>query len=264
MALPPFNKSNCLAMLNTLYPPPNPSQKSQPTRQLTPSILEGQRDGFWRYIQAVERNGPAILDNLMLHGRRVERGDVNGWPSVREVLDKYLRAANGVIEECTQIVGPETFADMIPEAEVQRRNGRKVDSGISFASHDRPSTSQSSIGSRDKPLPSPPPQAKNGSTLEKIARELRKIRDRKRAEETLADDRDKPKAKTLKKMKSTSALGDMRANNKSFANGSAEARCAYPPFSPDEERRRRAILEATTANRTLPKMKYQPLRTQEV
>lgn len=272
--LTPFNKSNCLAMLNTLYPPSNPSIKSQPTRTLTPKILDQQRSTFWRYIQSVEKNGPGILNNVIRQNRRAERGEINGWPVVREVLDRYLRMANGVIDECCSIVGPENFVDAIPETEGdQRRNGRKVDSGISFASSDRPSTSQSSVLSRDKPLPSPPLPAKNGSALEKIARELRKLRDRNRVEETCDVEKEQKKqqlqqqqqqqqqvakAKTLKKMKSTPDFADKRRS--SADQGSNQADC--PAFDLDEESRRRAIQKATAANQQqMPRMRYQPLRT---
>ena len=43
MSLEPFNKHNCVAMLNTLYPP---VATSQPTKLLTAVILKRQRDGF--------------------------------------------------------------------------------------------------------------------------------------------------------------------------------------------------------------------------
>jgi hypothetical protein len=284
MALPPFNKSNCVAMLNTLYPPPSPHERSQPTRILTPSILAGQRDGFFRYIQSVEKNGPSVLEHLMAQGRRVERGEVNGWPSVREVLVKYLRACNGVIDECSAIQGPEHFLDaMLPTegTEDRRRNGRKVDSGVSFTSQDRPSTSHSSTKSnRDKPLPAPPSPSRGGSALEKIARELRKLRDRKKAEEddqlttgASSHSKAKAKAKTLKKTKSTSALGDLRERNRSFLGGLGDSgKRDLPPFDLDEDMRLRAILEARDANLQSgsgsgsggKRMKHQPLRPQEV
>ncbi|KAI9815163.1 MAG: hypothetical protein M1832_005565 [Thelocarpon impressellum] len=277
MSLLPFNKSNCLAMLNTLYPP---STASQPTRTLTPAILHAQRNGFWRYIQAVEKNGPGVLDNLMMQGHRAERGDANGWPSVREVLDMYLRAANGVIDECADIAGVETFGHGgVGDGEDQRRKGRKVDSGVSFSTDDRPSTSSSSTRSKDKPLPSPPSLAKpsgsssGGSTLERIARELRRLRDRNKVEEMQQRPREgakeapaRVKTRSLKKMKSASALGELRERNKSFVAGHLDRSRTQPAaFELDEAARRRAILEASAAAGKEPaRAKHRPLLSAEI
>ena len=95
MRLTPFSKPNCIAMLNTLYPP---TLVEPPTRQLTTTILDSQRDAFFRYIRAVEKSGKSVLSNLENQSRRPQ--DENGWPVVREIVDKYLRAANSIIEEC--------------------------------------------------------------------------------------------------------------------------------------------------------------------
>ena len=54
----PFSKASTIAMLNTLYPP---TVASGPTRQLAPAILTSQRGAFFRYIQAVEKNGNGVL-----------------------------------------------------------------------------------------------------------------------------------------------------------------------------------------------------------
>ena len=263
MSLLPFNKSNCLAMLNTLYPP---SVSSQPTMQLTPEVLQGQRNGFWRYIQSVEKNGPRVLENIMAQGRDVQRGDENGWLSVREVLDKYLRAANAVIDECTAVIDLESFTQPM-DGDDQRRNGRKVDSGVSFSSDDRPSTSSSSTRSKDKPLPSPPSPVKQGSTLEKIARELRKLRDRNKVEECagLATHQEKlagPKVKSLKKMRSTGALGNLQDRNKSFVSSADRSKSPATTFDVNEQARKKAIEEALEAS-ARPRLKHKPLMSFE-
>lgn len=91
MLLAPFNKANCIAMLNTLFPPVTEATVT-PTSQLTPQILKSQRDGFFRYISAFETNGRQILDKVITQG--APEGEANGWPLVREALDKYLRIAN--------------------------------------------------------------------------------------------------------------------------------------------------------------------------
>lgn len=258
MRLEPFSKANSIAMLNTLYPP---TTAIPPTRQLTSAILESQRNAFFRYIQAVERNGKGVLRNLELQGQR--KDDDNGWAVVREAVDKYLRTSNGVIDECVEMTGPEYFD---PSTEARRRGDRRADSGVSFATGDRPSTSDSSGGrsnkSADKPLPvepsrpppcappSAPPSApstpkKRGTTLEKIAREFRNLRSRNDVKEISSNynnpnvESKQPKERSLKKMKSTGAIGGLRAKHARL--GSDEANT---DFHIDDARRQRLIWEA--------------------
>lgn len=248
MRLEPFSKANSIAMLNTLYPP---SMGTAPTRQITIHILSSQRSAFFRYIQAVEKNGKGILKNLEHQGQRP--GDVNGWTVVRDVVDKYLRAANGVIEECLEVSGPEYFD---PGIEAHRRSDRRADSGVSFATGDRPSTSsstgsKSNLSSKDKPLPASPAQSgpqvpstpkKRGTTLEKIARELRSLRSRNDVREINSDHNSEvkdPKARSLKKMKSTSSIGGVRAKHARLGNEEA-----MTDFNIDDARRQRMIWEA--------------------
>ncbi|KZF21796.1 hypothetical protein L228DRAFT_278060 [Xylona heveae TC161] len=236
MSLEPFNKHNCVAMLNTLYPP---SSNSQPTSQLTPTVLNSQRGGFFRYIQGVEKNGPKILETLMQQGRRP--GEANGWPAVRDTLDMYLRTTNGVIEECSEVSGVEVFA---PEETDEKRKGRKVDSGVSFATDDRPSTSSSYSG-RDKPLPPSPPihgSPKGGSTLEKIAREFRKMKSRNKAEDAAKDER--PKSRGLRSMKSIGTLSDLKERNMSSPSFASSSNRQPPAFDVEAMQRQRMMWEA--------------------
>ncbi len=283
-------------MLNTVYPPamiPN-IQFVQPTHQLTPAILSAQRNGFFRYITAVEKNGTAILKSLISQGQRP--GEETGWPSVRETMDKYLRMANGVIDECFEITGKDsvqspissTFSGTETEDEKQRR---KVDSGISFTSSSnrgsvqshqtRPSTS-SSINSHsrnqstDKPLPPYPQQTIHrpaGSTLERIAREIRKIRSRGDVRDaaktrpntavtvevsmtdadpcpprTPGKDRKLRLRPSLMKMRSNNALREKDGNSTgsrpaSVDDGQPEAEEA-PTFDVEEMKRKRMVWEA--------------------
>ncbi|KAJ9625677.1 hypothetical protein H2203_004438 [Taxawa tesnikishii (nom. ined.)] len=175
LSLTPFNKHNCVAMLNTLYPP---AISSQPTSKLTPTILKRQRDGFFKYIQGVEKSGTRVLVNLMQQGKKPT--DKNGWAAVRGTLETYLQVANSIIAECAEIVD---IDDVTITANTTKRNGRKVDSGMSFSSTEsRPSTSSSSsnVGNSEKPARELRSKrsmniARTGSTLEKIARELRNI-----------------------------------------------------------------------------------------
>ena len=261
MRLEPFNKANSYAMLNTLYPP---TTSSPPTKQLTTTILASQRNAFIRYIQGVEKNGKGILKNLEHQGERP--GDLNGWTVVREIVDKYLRTANGIIEECQEITSPNSLD---PTSSEYHRAERRSDSGISFATTGRPSTS-SSNGSRNnsipcnnsrtnnlKPLPAcpstelpplpPSSPKKRGTTLEKIAREIRNLRTRNDVREIdhrqSADTtrRQEPgKSKSLKKMKSTSSIGVAR--NKHARSGSGD--CSTSTFDIDDMKRERLLMEA--------------------
>ena len=206
MSLTPFNKQNCIAMLNTVHPPPAPQTDGvpflPPTKQLTRQILLEQHRQFFRYIQAVENKGTQVLKNVMAQGARP--GEENGWSKVRDDLDSYLRMANSIIDECLEMTGRSSSprSATFPVGTTDEEPKRKVDSGISFGSgytshrssgHShatRPSTSSSLSNhsrhtSRDKPvdksLPAAPEEDETstlrpaGSALERIARELRKI-----------------------------------------------------------------------------------------
>lgn len=237
-------------MLNTLYPP---TISGSPTRQLSLDVLVSHRNTFFRYIQGVEKNGRGILKNLENQGAR--SGDVNGWPPVREIIDQYLRTAAGVIEDCLQVVSPEVFNAADEES---RRAERRTDSGVSFATADRPSTSgsggsvrkpSSSSSSVNKPLPPSPrglpsrsPTAplnskKPMSTLEKIARGFESLRSRNEVKETTAYV-DREKSRNLKKMKSASSMGGLKTKHARTTSGD------YRPFEIDDAKRQKLILEA--------------------
>lgn len=199
MSLRPFDRQNCLAMLNTLYPPLlTSSQFVAPTQQLTQQILAEQRKAFFRYIQGVEKNGTQVLKTVIAQHAR--SGEETGWPKVREDLENYLRMATSIIDECLETTGRSTSPKSanFPLHECEEEHKRKVDSGISFGtgyssnrssgqSHmTRPSTSSSVSNhsrqtSRDKQLPASPEDEETltlkpaGSALERIAREIRKI-----------------------------------------------------------------------------------------
>lgn len=238
LSLLPFNKHNCVAMLNTLYPP---VVSTPPTTKLTPSILKGQRDGFFKYIQSVERGGPRILYNLMQQGKR--HGDDNGWPAACSTMNMYLQVANSIIAECSEIAD---VADISPKkADPKARKGRKIDSSVSLGgSEGRPSTG----GSVDEP-PSPidnrpktPSSSRNGTTLEKIARGLRTIgRGRTDATEMVHQEPEAPeKPKALRKMRS---MGNISSNNASKTSLGSNGKPA-PIFNIEEMRRQRQQYDA--------------------
>jgi hypothetical protein len=297
MSLNPFNKANCIAMLNTLYPPPIPysAQGASPTAQLTPQILSTQRNGFFRYITAVEREGTGILKSLFDQNKKP--GDENGWANLHDSLDSYLRMATGIIDECHDITGQSnknspTTTSFGSVVEFDEDGRRKKDSGISFStscssnrnsagSHaNRPSTSSSfSTHSRqasnqkqlpEKPLPAPveedddaTPVKPAGTKLERIARELRKIRSRSIMREqsrprprtaapvedtpmpdvpqTPSKDRTLGFRKSLKKMRSSGVLRERDGNSRPSTSGSEPSSPLkkVPNFDVEEMKRRR-------------------------
>jgi len=175
MALLPFSKHNCIAMLNTLYPP---AISTPPTSKLTPAVLQKQRQGFFKYILSVEQKGPQILSTLMDQGKVA--GEVNGWHSVTRTLGMYLQLANSVIVECAEIVDVQDVSPQKTRESTGPKTARKVDSGVSFNGSERGSRRGSSNGETVSPI-EPPPRPKtpsgyrNGTTLEKLARGLKGI-----------------------------------------------------------------------------------------
>jgi hypothetical protein len=207
MLLEPYKKANCLAMLNTLFPPLQPESLT-PTKKLTPELLQLQRDGFFRYINGIESEGKHILNPVIRHGARQD--DRTAWPLIAEALDKYLIAAVDILDECAEIVG---------SGRTPVTHGRKPRSDSSFSSSDRSVASNVSYngeGSVNKPLP-PSPGGKayktSGSTLEKIARELRKMRVGQESTDTAQPHKKKPIASlTRSRQHSDSSSRDGRGS----------------------------------------------------
>lgn len=270
LSLTPFNKHNCIAMLNTLYPP---IVSTQPTSKLTPGILKKQRDTFFKYIQAVEKSGPSVLVNLIQQGKRPT--DENGWASTRNTLDMYLQVANSLISECQEILY--TDANTVPDSAETKRKGRKVDSGISFpeAEQRRPSSSSSksskSSFSEDVPASEMRRKSSSGilrsSGLMKFAREMKLGFPRTDVDEMIKPSNPTPtpsfpdveapapdrSSKSLRKIRSFSNLGGLRsANSSSTSLASSGHRSDVPHFDADEMKRQRLIYEANAAKQQKP------------
>lgn len=302
LSLTPFHKANCIAMLNTLYPPVglNSNQFVQPTAQLTRELLQSQRSQFFRYIIGVEQKGPSVLAKLLDQNKKP--GDATGWSTFRDTVDNYLRMANSVIDECYEITGRASqspIAASFSSVDSEEEGRRKVDSAISFGSASsskrgsgqshvtRPSTSSSfSIGSRkdsrqvsrekhqsERPVPPPKDddvtvtQRTSGSTLERIARELRKMKSRNNIKDdvrprtasaqssdavlttvldqpppTPAKDRGLNFKRSLRKMRSNVGLADNISSRPTSRNESGSQE--VPAFDADEMRRRRQDWES--------------------
>jgi len=221
LSLIPYNKHNCVAMLNTLYPP---VVSTQPTSKLTPDVLKGQRDGFFKYILTVEKQGPRILNNLMQQGKKA--GEENGWPSVTRTLGMFLQLANSIIAECNDISNVEDVSPQKNRDSGSTRTARKVDSGISLTSASRPSTRSSSGSEPNSPTelarPKTPSGGRSGTALEKLARGLKTI-GRSRTDVTeMVSEAPPPasppveKTKILRKMRSLGSLESRKVQGSTF------------------------------------------------
>jgi len=281
----PFNKYNCLAMLNTLYPP---MCTIQPTASLTPTVMRHQRDQFFKYIQAVEQSGVSVLQRLSQQGKLP--GDENGWPATRNTLDSYLRVANSLIDDCNQVTCAEDLGRR-PSASSKRS---KADSGVSFGSVGHRGTSITEDVERSSTVlstlavshnNSPMWQFSRGfSKLERIAAELRKIKNSRQKAYTApdtteankenvivrlnaqlkrpADDSDMPKVaeqerkrenrggalrklRSLGDLRSSASRSSLRSQTRERGEGRETKPTAPEYFDVEEMRRKRMIWEAT-------------------
>lgn len=218
-------------MLNTLYPP----FASAPANvRITEDNLKKQRDGFFKYISAVDKNGPRVLANVINQG--MAEGDSNGWAPIVRQLQMYLQLANSMINECCNI---QELEDLEPIK--YSKNGRsKTDSGVSLSGFSlRPTTAVKNTSS-DEPQRPKTPSGGRGTALEKLARGLKTI-GRSRTdvteispkEEMFVTSPPKQQHKSLRKMRS---MGDRSLR-------SAQGRDS-PVFDVEEMRRQRLAYEA--------------------
>ncbi|KAF2268432.1 hypothetical protein CC78DRAFT_368245 [Lojkania enalia] len=256
LSLQPFNKLNCMGMLNTLFPPQPPQGPVKlPAPMLTHQILKEERDSFFDYIRLVQKHGPSVLKPVMVLNKSTT--DENGWPIIQRTVEKYLRVAKNMIDDCIATTGTDAFT---PTDE--SRKGKKTDSGVSFGSERRPSTGASML---EKPLPIFPPEskplAKGLSTLERITREFKRMRvktrpdieeivkiDKSAAVNSLpTTDENRPK-KSLKKARSLANITNLRSANASSTSliGSRKGSDVVP-FNPEEMKRHRMLYEASTS-----------------
>lgn len=286
MMLIPFSKNNCHAMLNTLYPP---LETTQPTSKLTIPLLTAQREGFFNYIKTVQKTGTKCLDGLMEQGKR--DGEADGWPAVRRTLVHYLKLTNAMILEAQDIRNeePPSFINRTPEiplpvsptrSEPGDRTERKTDSGVSFGDDgqekliagpgNRSSSGSGSSGggsgsksiSASRHTSSSFDFSTKGSTLERLARELKRMRPRKMVVEEIVKEAPAvedqaaskrptktsitaPSAKSrfasLRKMKSLGALADLKHSNGSQA--SLRRTSKVPHFDVEAMRKQREDYE---------------------
>ncbi|KAH7081719.1 hypothetical protein BKA63DRAFT_217025 [Paraphoma chrysanthemicola] len=249
LSMQPFNKLNCMGMLNTLLPPMH-NQTKLPSPLLNVQTLKDERDGFFDYIRLVQKNGPEVLKPVMTMNRSPD--DETGWPAVQKVVDKYTKVAKQMIDDCLATAGPESF-DRYSD---QHRTGKKTDSGVSFGSQRRPSVVSSMHREQaPEPVPTFTSTTKGPSALERITREFRRMRVKPRTEveeivqikQRTVIDSNPPSTpansgrKTLKKARSLASL--------KFGNGSSLSLASRkgsdaPVFDPEQMAKHRMLYEA--------------------
>lgn len=267
MSLRPFNRHNCLAMLNTLYPP---LQTVQPTTQVTMAVQQQLRTNFFRMITEVEKNGTRSLVDLIKQGK--QQHEIDGWAAVRESLDKYLQVANSMISECTEVLDIKDPARLTSAPGAAGR--RKVDSGIDILTASRKSSVCSAnsrnsaygsllgpeAASTNEHTPGLRATYKSTTTLEKIAREFKYMtRSKPDICEIISTAPPVPQGSSfeeqvpvkpsgLRKMRSLSALNIKRANSRDTASSRPET----PTYDADEMRQQRMLYEAHASKSPLP------------
>ncbi|KAF2742677.1 hypothetical protein M011DRAFT_452669 [Sporormia fimetaria CBS 119925] len=253
LSLQPFDRLNCMAMLNTLLPPQSPSGSSAlPTPLLAPKVLKEERDSFFEYIMKVQKHGPAVLQPVIELNR--SPGDETGWDNIQKNVDKYLRVAKHMIDDCVATTGTDDFTSS------DERKGKKTDSGVSFRSDQHPPVAAPVV---EKPLPAMPAEPKAATKglnkIERITRELRRMRIKTRpdVEEIVKVDRqntlESPKTpteggkekKSLRKARSLANLTHLRSANGSSASLASRKGSEALPFDPEEMRRHRQLYESS-------------------
>lgn len=249
-----FNKLNCISYLNTLFPPVH-GQTRLPSQFLDHEALKEERQIFFDMISQVQRKGPEVLLPLINRDKRPE--DSTGWPSVQRIVDKYLRVAQNMIQDCISTHGPESFDRYMngPGKE------KKHDSGVSFGSERRPS-----IGSslHEKPAPEPvanyATSSKGLSKLERITREFKRMRVKPRPEveeithisqRNGADYVPQPGENSGKKsLKKARSLASLKFGNGSSASLAIRMGSDAMPFDADEMKKHRLLYEASVNRHT--------------
>jgi hypothetical protein len=252
LSMLPFNKLNCMGMLNTLLPPMQ-DEKKLPSTHLDLQTLKDEREGFFDYIRLVQKNGPSVLRPILDMNRGPE--DETGWPSVQKVVDKYTKVAKQMIDDCLATAGPESFERYFNE----KPGNKKTDSGVSFGSHRRPSVASALHEAHvPEPMPTFTTTAKGPSKLERITREFRRMRVKPRHEveeivqikqPSAADYVPQPGDSTGKKsLKKARSLASLKfGNGSSLSLASRKGSDAMPSFDPATMKKHRALYEASVA-----------------
>ncbi|CAI6334946.1 unnamed protein product [Periconia digitata] len=239
MSLQPFNRRNCMGMLNTLLPPQSNNSDSKSASPLfNHKTLSQERDSFFHYIQQVQKNGPDVLDTLT-EGEKIK------WDVVQKEIDKYLRVAKNIIDDCMATLGTEDF-----QCVEEPRKNKKTDSGVSFGSEIRPST-ESNVESLRPVSPALSQSTnKSSSALLRLTKEFKRMRVKSRPDveemvkmdPQLATETDQ-KSTMVKKVRSMVSLRGLNSGSGSLAGSRKNSAAA--PFHVEEMKRARINYEAS-------------------
>ena len=138
-----FYKSDVLAMLNTLFPP---SVRELPNDRINPKVLHKHRATFYRYIMAVEANGPKVMDSF--EKRLLGPGTRHSWQETRENLEAYLELTDLMMDQASEVWSVKTF---------RGSQSSKTGSWTPSSASERPMTGSSQNTSFDgqQPMESP-------------------------------------------------------------------------------------------------------------
>ncbi|KAH8724508.1 hypothetical protein GQ44DRAFT_617983 [Phaeosphaeriaceae sp. PMI808] len=253
LSMQPFNKLNCMGMLNTLLPPMQ-NESKYPSPFLNKDTVKGERNGFFEYIRLVQKNGPEVLKPLLNMNRCP--GDETGWPSIQKIVDKYTKVAKQMIDDCLATAGPESFE------RCEMSKGKKTDSGVSFGTERRPSVVPSMHEKQSlEPTLKLATITKGPSALERITREFRRMRVKPRPEveeivrirqpsvtDSMPQLADNTGKKSLKKAKSLASL--KFSNGSSVSLSSRKGSDASPPLPQDVSllKKHRLLYDASIKN----------------
>lgn len=251
----PFNKLACLSMLNTLFPPVYKETKL-PCNFLTRETLTEERNEFFELIGRVQKHGPEVLRPIM--NEHKGPNDTTGWPALQKIVDKYLRVALNMIQDCIGTVGPESFDRYVTIYGKESKH----DSGVSFGSERRPSVGSTLQDIQmSEPVNNVAPAPKGLTKLERITREFKRMRVKPRPEvEEIIHVSQRPADVTLqsaeasvagkKSLKKARSLASLRFGNNSSVSLTSRKGSDAVPFDAEQMKRHRLLYESSVKNTT--------------
>ena len=96
-----FDKDNALAMLNTLFPPGMQELPNARIQHESFKSLHTHRKSLYRYVQAVEANGPTVLNGYIKNLK--ERKGILSWPMIRQTMESYFYYSLKMIEDAQKV-----------------------------------------------------------------------------------------------------------------------------------------------------------------
>lgn len=170
------------------------------------------------------------------------------------MLDSYLRVATALIDECMAITDVEALVSITSgQQNWSRRSDKKVDSGVSFGSNggqdghnEEKDDRKRSNDQRSPTTEEAPPAKKHYSTIERIAREIRRLKSKRinntgtseseqsdtdASKQDLEHPHQRPEEEVRKTIRRLRSLGDLRSVSR-LANAREGSTTPVPPVLP--------------------------------